>query len=73
MNLNWIVDPKDNKPSVTLTILVAATLLSWGAILASLLGFVKSEGVNLSLEFLWSWMALYYGRRTTFFTTNKRK
>jgi len=60
----WIADPKDNKPSVSLTLLISS------CVILSILGVLESIGIvkstSIFLELTMSFIALYFGRRITF-------
>jgi len=67
MNLNlsiWVRDPKTQEKSVSLTLVVLATLLYMGAIIADINGISISD--NLIQEFWFGSCALYFGRRVSF-------
>lgn len=66
MNLNklWVPDPKDGKPSVSLTLLLFSALMFFIANTLLMLGKVNTIG--FILEFTYSCIALYAGRRFTF-------
>jgi hypothetical protein len=67
MNLSklWILDPiGKNKPSVSLTIMVISIIFLLVTGTMQVLDMVKTTGPFL--EFTYSSMALYFGRRFTF-------
>lgn len=67
MDLNlsiWVEDPKTKEKSVSLTLVVLATVLYMGAIVANISGISISD--NLIQEFWFGSCALYFGRRISF-------
>lgn len=64
MNLIWVNDPKDSKPSVSLSNLVVSIvyLLAMGVLQA--LGKVQDSG--MAMEYFGISSALYFGRRVQF-------
>jgi hypothetical protein len=70
--MKWIIDPKTEKPSVSLTLLVLATSLFITLGIFEVVGLVKSVGVFV--EFLYTTCALYFGRKLDFNNLfNKKK
>ena len=59
----YLNDPKDGKPSVSLTLLMTSFILTIGFGIAQSLGKVNSTGPLL--EIFYSMAALYFGRRFT--------
>lgn len=57
----WLKDPKDGTPSVTLTLVVLATLCTVVAGFLEVFGQTKTT--SLFNEFMYSTLALYLGRR----------
>lgn len=60
----WISDPKDNKPSVSLTLLIISFLLVIGAVILEVLG--KIDTTSISAEIFFGCAATYFGRRISF-------
>jgi hypothetical protein len=60
----WIDDPIKKLPSVSLTLMVIATILFVGLGLLDVLGKIK--GIGVFSEFLYTTFALYFGRRLDF-------
>lgn len=60
----WLKDPKDDKPSVSLTLLVLSCIVLLIVGLLDCFGIIKST--SIFLEFTMSLIALYFGRRLTF-------
>lgn len=61
IKLPFIVDPKDDKPSVSLTILILSVVSVMTAFGLHIAG--KVEGTSISLEFFGIAASLYFGRR----------
>lgn len=57
----WIIDPKTNTPSVSLTVFVIATIMYVAAIAANLFGVDLDTG--LITQFWYGSGGLYFGRR----------
>jgi len=62
--MNWPLDPKDGKPSVTVALVILSTLTMITAIGLELCG--KAKGTSLVTDFFWGSLATYMGRRLTF-------
>jgi hypothetical protein len=67
LSLIWVRDPKDDAPSVSLTVLVVSLiyLVTMGALQA--LG--KIQDVGIATEFFGVSSGLYFGRRLSFSKT----
>jgi len=61
MKINWITDPKDSNPSVSLTLLLISLVLVIGFGTAQVLNKVQTMGPFT--ELFYSAVALYFGRR----------
>jgi len=64
VNLAWVVDPKDNKPSVSLTNLCISILFLVVAGILNLAGVIKETGIVV--EYFGVSAALYFGRKISF-------
>jgi positive regulator of sigma E activity len=60
----WVVDPETKKPSVSLTLLVVSVILFVGLGILDVLGKIK--GIGVFSEFMFTAVALYFGRRLDF-------
>lgn len=68
MNI-FIPDPKDNKPSVTLTMMIASFALCLIGSALEMFGFVKST--SMLMEMFMTTSAIYLGRRTSWLNGSK--
>ena len=60
----WVNDPKTKEESVSLTLLCVACVLFIGLGILDILGKIK--GIGVFSEFLYTTLALYFGRRLDF-------
>jgi UDP-N-acetylmuramyl pentapeptide phosphotransferase/UDP-N-acetylglucosamine-1-phosphate transferase len=61
INIKWVIDPKNDKPSVSLTLLLLAVTLF---VIAGILNICNIiDGVGVFSEFLYTTCALYFGRK----------
>ena len=60
----YLNDPKDGKPSVSLSLLLVSFILAVGFGAAQALG--KTQSMGPLLEIFYSMTCLYFGRRFTF-------
>lgn len=68
MRTIWPLDPTNNKPSVSLALLILSTACVVGTITRS--WFDSSEPMSLVMEFWTGTAALYFGRRTKWSKSN---
>jgi hypothetical protein len=64
INLAWIVDPKDKKPSVALTNLVISIVFLLVVGVLNVMGKIQDTGIVM--EYFGISAALYFGRRLSF-------
>lgn len=64
MKLVWINDPKDNSPSISLTLLIVTFAIT--SVLGVLEALEKVKSTGPFVEILLSFIALYFGRRLKF-------
>jgi hypothetical protein len=67
----YLTDPKDGKPSVSLTIVLISLLFLLTCGILDLLG--KVEGTSIALEFFIIACSLYFGRRMSLSKTEGLK
>ena len=60
----WVIDPTTKQASVSLTLMAVAVVLFIGLGLLDVLGKIK--GIGVFSEFLYTTVALYFGRRLNF-------
>lgn len=64
LNMPWATDPKNNKKSVSLTLVILSTVLYMGAIAGNIAG--AEVDTSLITQFWFGSCGLYFGRRISF-------